>query len=60
MKGGRGGGGRTGSGRLGGENECGVYVREGGQCVVCKLCVHGWACELVGGGEVKMRNWQKC
>ena len=42
--------GRTGSGRSGGENECGVYVREGGQCVVCEFCVHGWVCALVGGG----------
>ena len=39
-----GGGGRTGSGRSGGENECAVYVWEGGQCVVCELCVHGWVC----------------
>ena len=23
---------------------------EGGQCVVCEFCVHGWACALVGGG----------
>ena len=42
MKGGRGG--RTGSGGLGGENECVVYVWEGGQCVRCELCVHGCVC----------------